>query len=114
MDPNHLKEDELQYELMIRGIQSGDGNEMNLLNQYLIAENAGEVSEPTDTQRMTRQTVQREIRDCELKLHNLYTRMFCKQRKLLMMNCLHRCYQELFICKIEFADLNPWQLQAKK
>lgn len=67
MDPQHLNADELSYELKIRRINEEDPNAFERLCRLLQAEERGEVKNPSDEQRLTRQTVNREIQECDLK-----------------------------------------------
>lgn len=71
MDPRYLKSDELEYELALRQIALSDSDRMDTLIQVLGAEDAGVLSNPTDSARITRQTVIQEIKECELKLKEI-------------------------------------------
>lgn len=68
MDPSHLFPDELQYELQLRNISSLLSNPLERLRIAIISEEHGEVEDPTDSSRLTRQTVSRELKECDKKL----------------------------------------------
>lgn len=68
MDPQHLKADELDYELTIRGIQLSDASALERLMQEISDEGAGKALAPSDINRITRNIVTQEIKEYELKL----------------------------------------------
>lgn len=68
MDLKFLKSDELEYELMLRRINALHPNRLALLWRALADEADGAVALPADTERITRQTVQREFTECDAKL----------------------------------------------
>lgn len=71
MDPQHLERDELSYELVIRRISSDAHDWFNQLQTFLLAEAEGTVEEPLDMARLTRSTISKEIRECDLKLKEI-------------------------------------------
>lgn len=68
MDPRYLLDDELVYECNLRRISNVDQRGIDRLCQYLEAEKNGEAEVPKDTVRLTRQTVLRELKECDQKL----------------------------------------------
>lgn len=71
MDPTLLDSDELKYELNLRMIPMSSPNHMTRLNNMLDAEIKGIVDVPKDTNRLTRQTVTLEYKECEQKLSQI-------------------------------------------
>lgn len=72
MDPQHLKADELDYELTIRGIQLSDASALERLMQEISDEGAGKALAPSDINRITRNIVTQEIKEYELKLRDIH------------------------------------------
>lgn len=68
MDPRQLKEDELGYELTLRHINGKDERALETLCQSLINEENGVSELPSDYLRLTRSTVARELKECDLKV----------------------------------------------
>lgn len=71
MDLQHLKTDELEYEFTIRGIQAADEKAIHRLEKEIADENAGIVITPSDLNRITRNTVMQEMKECEIKLREI-------------------------------------------
>lgn len=71
MDPRHLRQDELEYELEIRRIPVADEDRFQQLADKLQAEETGEVEIPGEEYRTTRQTVSHDLRELEFKLRNI-------------------------------------------
>lgn len=64
-------EDELQFELAIRNIPANDPNRSRRLQQKLFDEAVGDAAGPLDFMRMTRNTLQQELRECDAKLREV-------------------------------------------
>lgn len=71
MEPKCLRPDELNYELVLRNIGTNHPDRLLLLQQALNAEALGQCEAPLDAQRITRQTVTQELRECDSKLGEL-------------------------------------------
>lgn len=71
MNPLHLTEDEFNYELAIRLISLNDPNKINKLIQRIEAETSSRSEFPVETPRLTRQTVVKELQDCEQKVNEI-------------------------------------------
>lgn len=71
MDLRHLKPDELEFELSLRGL-GGSSNAVQNLEQRISAENRGAFEEPRDTHRITRQSVAQEVKECDVKLTEVF------------------------------------------
>lgn len=72
MNPLHLSEDELVYELSIRKINLNDVNRIDQLIQRINNEVSGLIETPTDIARITRQTIPQELRKCEHKVQDIF------------------------------------------
>lgn len=68
MELQYLEDDELWYELALRQISVTNPDRMELLEQELRRERKREVPPPSDASRLTRQTVRKELADCDAKL----------------------------------------------
>lgn len=68
MDPCHLKEDELEYELALRQIPKDSPRRIDRLVNRLQEEKLGDADRPDDNMRLTRQSVTQELKECDIKL----------------------------------------------
>lgn len=71
MELNHLAQDELDYEMTIRNIGVNMSDRLGRLQRILDSEATGEVDDPLDTARLTRCSVSKELRECEIKVRQL-------------------------------------------
>lgn len=68
MDPTCLRPDELNFELVLRNIATNQPDRLQQLQLALSAEALGQREVPLDTERIIRQTVTQEVRECDAKL----------------------------------------------
>lgn len=71
MDPEHLKPDELEYELQLRHLKPDDPDWAEKFNSRILSEQSGEIDTPLDVGRLTRLSTTKELRDCELKFTDI-------------------------------------------
>lgn len=71
MDPRHLLEDELLYELVLRDIGVHDPKRLEVLQAELAAEASGAKRSPFDRSRITRNTLKSELNECSMQLQHI-------------------------------------------
>lgn len=71
MDVTHLKSDELLYELELRNISPNDPNKLRKLQDLFTFEKGSRTAPPLDSARLTRKTIQLELKECDDKLSDI-------------------------------------------
>lgn len=71
MDPKHLLDDELAYELQLRNINPHSSDYMAALQACLDAESSDQQRKPDDKARITRHSVKKELNECSMQLQHI-------------------------------------------